>query len=84
MSAIQGKPIENINPEIKAQIKTDRSIHEKNLENDDEVYDPFDAIEVFDLIREVRDPEHPLSLEQLGVVVLNQVEVYDSYSHFMI
>jgi len=28
--------------------------------------DAFDAREIFDLIREIRDPEHPMSLEELG------------------
>ena len=35
---------------------------------DDDVSDPWDAREVFELIREIRDPEHPMSLEELGVV----------------
>ena len=30
--------------------------------------DAIDAEEVFDLIRHVNDPEHPLTLEQLKVV----------------
>ena len=27
--------------------------------------DPLDNYEIFDIIRHIRDPEHPLSLEQL-------------------
>ena len=32
------------------------------------VCDAFDSREVFDLIRDIRDPEHPMSLEELGYV----------------
>ena len=28
--------------------------------------DLFDSREIFDLIKDIRDPEHPLSLEELG------------------
>lgn len=30
--------------------------------------EPIDALEVFEHLRDVSDPEHPYSLEQLGVV----------------
>ena len=33
------------------------------------------AEEIFDIIRSIEDPEHPHSLEQLGVVSLEQVEI---------
>ena len=39
--------------------------------------DPFDAREIFDLIREINDPEHPLTLEQLNVVELDKIDVND-------
>jgi hypothetical protein len=35
------------------------------------------AEEVFDIIRNIQDPEHPHTLEQLGVVSLEQVVVHD-------
>ena len=41
---------------------------EKASDWDDSVRDPWDAREVFEMIREIRDPEHPMSLEELGVV----------------
>ena len=37
-------------------------------------------MEVFDLIRKINDPEHPLTLEQLKVVSLEDVEVDDAAS----
>lgn len=46
-------------------------------ENDPDVSDPFDSREVFDLVRDINDPEHPLTLEQLNVVELDKVLVDD-------
>jgi len=37
--------------------------------------EPIDQQEVFDLIRSISDPEHPLTLEQLRVVSAEQVEL---------
>eukprot|EP00980_Cylindrotheca_fusiformis_P005765 scaffold1203_cov117-Cylindrotheca_fusiformis.AAC.4 len=39
--------------------------------------DRMTAEEVFDIIRTIQDPEHPNTLEELGVVSLEQVEVID-------
>jgi len=39
--------------------------------------DVLDADEVFEIIRNIQDPEHPLTLEQLGVVSRQQVHVHD-------
>ena len=37
--------------------------------------DEIDEQEIFDLIKDLPDPEHPLSLEQLGVVKLSDIIV---------
>ena len=37
----------------------------------------IDSIEVFEHIRDIADPEHPYSLEQLGVVSHEQIDVDD-------
>lgn len=42
---------------------------------DDSIIDPLDAEEVFQLIRDINDPEHPLTLEQLNVVQPAHVHV---------
>jgi len=39
--------------------------------------DPIDREEVFELIRHLNDPEHPLTLEQLNVSSLDLIEVVD-------
>jgi hypothetical protein len=38
---------------------------------DENETDPIDAREVFDIIRNINDPEHPLTLEELNVVRLD-------------
>ena len=39
--------------------------------------DKMSAEEIFDIIRTIQDPEHPNTLEELGVVSLAHVEVID-------
>ena len=39
--------------------------------------DTVEAWEMFDIIRKIQDPEHPLTLEQLNVVSLEHVIVVD-------
>nr|BAN21029.1 conserved hypothetical protein [Riptortus pedestris] len=66
--------IQNVNPKL--FIKSDeRPITEDEL--NDDVIDPFDSREVFDLIRHINDPEHPLTLEELKVVDVDNVKVDD-------
>ena len=38
----------------------------------------FDELEVFDMIRRINDPEHPLTLEQLNVAQLKHIQVDDA------
>ncbi|XP_053684906.1 MIP18 family protein galla-2 [Sabethes cyaneus] len=64
--------LENINPNV-YQKCDDRKIT-KDEENDD-VVDPFDEREIFDLIRNINDPEHPLTLEELHVLEQSLVTV---------
>ncbi|CCU99224.1 unnamed protein product [Malassezia sympodialis ATCC 42132] len=44
------------------------SLFAQDEEADDEAPEALDAREVFDLVRSITDPEHPLTLEQLAVV----------------
>jgi len=46
-------------------------------ELDENVTDPFDAREIFDMIRDINDPEHPLTLEDLNVVNEEHIFVDD-------
>lgn len=42
--------------------------------------DPLVAKEIFDIIRNIQDPEHPLTLEQLKVVNLDHIDVVEATS----
>ncbi|KAA0183962.1 hypothetical protein HAZT_HAZT009846 [Hyalella azteca] len=57
--------LENINPAVYSKSNV-RSAAPTDW--DDDVYDPIDAREVFELVCDIQDPEHPLTLEQLNVV----------------
>jgi metal-sulfur cluster biosynthetic enzyme len=46
-------------------------------DEDDSVHDDIDAREIFDHIRNINDPEHPLTLEQLNVVDESHIKVND-------
>ncbi|GMR41600.1 hypothetical protein PMAYCL1PPCAC_11795 [Pristionchus mayeri] len=63
---------DNANPVI-YQTK-DRVREDKALFDDSQV-DEIDAGEIFDLIRDINDPEHPLTLEQLNVVQEDLIKV---------
>eukprot|EP01135_Chromosphaera_perkinsii_P000884 Nk52_evm47s152 gene=Nk52_evmTU47s152 len=69
--------MDNANPELFSASGT-RELTEADY--DDEVADEIDAREVFDLIRNINDPEHPHSLEELNVARLEQIHVDDAAS----
>ncbi|EJS43475.1 YHR122W [Saccharomyces arboricola H-6] len=46
--------------------------------NEEEKADLIDSQEIYDSIAHISDPEHPLSLGQLSVVNLEDIEVHDS------
>lgn len=51
---------------------------------DDSICDLIDTEEIFNLIRHINDPEHPLTLEQLNVVSMDQIHVqYYESLHFV-
>lgn len=65
----------NANPLVHevAESRDDRT------EYDEAVADPIDEREIFDLIRTINDPEHPLTLEELDVVKQAQIYVDHKY-----
>ncbi|KAJ7312046.1 hypothetical protein JRQ81_006379 [Phrynocephalus forsythii] len=70
-------PLENANPLIYRR-QGERPVTAR--EEDDELPDAIDDREVFDLIRSISDPEHPLTLEELNVVEQVRVQVNDTKS----
>jgi metal-sulfur cluster biosynthetic enzyme len=53
-------------------------------DEDDFVHDAVDAREVFDHIRNINDPEHPLTLEELNVVDESHIKVDDCQNEVII
>ncbi|KAJ1999018.1 hypothetical protein GGI04_004757 [Coemansia thaxteri] len=51
---------------------------------DDGVEDPIDSEEVYELIRNINDPEHPLTLEQLHVTNREHIYVDDCSNRVLI
>ena len=56
--------LDNPTPEIHHKHAVE--LPQSNL--NDTKYEPISSLEIFDHIRTIRDPEHPLSLEQLNIV----------------
>ncbi|KAH8365828.1 hypothetical protein KR093_005209 [Drosophila rubida] len=70
--------IENLNPSVYGKIKE----REKTANDEDEtIVDPFDKREIFDLIRNINDPEHPLTLEELHVVQEELITISDKQNN---
>ncbi|CAI2182316.1 14375_t:CDS:2 [Funneliformis geosporum] len=73
----------NANPTIYIPSKTSHRIITAKDE-DENIEDIIDSQEVFDLIRSISDPEHPLSLEELNVTQLEHVSVDDDKDRVII
>ena len=69
--------LDNVAPVIYNTKPRDIEI-QKTTAYDENIDDPIDAREVFDYIRDINDPEHPYSLEQLNVVQEELIKVYDT------
>jgi len=48
---------------------------------DESTVEAIDEQEVFDHLRDIKDPEHPYSLEQLKVISEDAIEVDDEHGH---
>ncbi|XP_059047308.1 MIP18 family protein galla-2 [Achroia grisella] len=59
------KIADNVNPHVYEK-GSEREVSTED--HNEEVEDEFDEREIFDLIRNINDPEHPLTLEELRVI----------------
>ncbi|XP_014359812.2 MIP18 family protein galla-2 [Papilio machaon] len=66
------KVADNVNPNVYEK-ESEREI--TSADQDEEITDEFDEREIFDLIRNINDPEHPLTLEELRVVEEKNISV---------
>ncbi|ONI01662.1 hypothetical protein PRUPE_6G151700 [Prunus persica] len=51
---------------------------------DEYAVEPIDQQEIFDHIRDIKDPEHPYSLEELKVITEDAIEVDDSRGYIRV
>ena len=72
MSAI----LQNANPII-YNISKEKVIIDNFNYDDEELREEVSSVEIFELIRHINDPEHPLTLEQLNVVSMDNIIVND-------
>nr|CAH8862896.1 unnamed protein product [Trichobilharzia regenti] len=74
--------LENLNPTLHAPTKPRLNKPSVNLNdfNWDGEREPINAAEIFDHIRDIQDPEHPHSLEVLGVLNDEWIHVNDEES----
>uniref|UniRef100_A0A5S6QUI0 FeS_assembly_P domain-containing protein n=1 Tax=Trichuris muris TaxID=70415 RepID=A0A5S6QUI0_TRIMR len=80
-SLVNDRQPENAAPAVFAKVKKRQPTAS---ELDPDVSDPFDAREIFDLIRSINDPEHPLTLEELNVVSEANVHVNDQQGSVLV
>lgn len=69
----------NSNPSVFSPT-TPRRSYAMSITDEDTGREAVDAIEVFELIRHINDPEHPLTLEQLDVAKFDFIAVDDKNS----
>lgn len=69
----------NANPIIHE--KKERRVRQAPETTDENAAEPIDQLEIFDHIRDIKDPEHPYSLEQLNVVTEDSIELNDESNH---
>ena len=62
--------VENANPSVYKKLDERTTA---NTDFDDNFEDEMDEREIFDIIRNLQDPEHPLSLEELNVLDIESV-----------
>ena len=72
--------LENPNPTVYA-VHAAPETRPRPAPADPNAPEPFDAYEIFGLIRDINDPEHPLTLEQLRVAQESGIVVDDPASY---
>ena len=74
---------QNLNPTIYERTE-ERAIQESDYDND--VRDEIDRREIFDLIRSINDPEHPLTLEGCprNISLFFKIRIYYLFQNSML
>ncbi|KAJ8330131.1 hypothetical protein BDV3_002657 [Batrachochytrium dendrobatidis] len=80
----------NANPVVYDTPQSSRNHHsdllhpENDMDFDDSIVETIDAEEIFELIRNINDPEHPLTLEQLNVARQDLVTVTNNTNSILV
>uniref|UniRef100_A0ACD5TZF3 Uncharacterized protein n=1 Tax=Avena sativa TaxID=4498 RepID=A0ACD5TZF3_AVESA len=69
----------NANPVIHE--RKERRTRQAPEGTDETAVELIDQLEIFEHIRDIKDPEHPYSLEELNVVTEDSVEISNELSH---
>jgi len=73
--------LQNANPVV-FEVEEDNLFNDHSWKYEDESsMEAFTNREIFEILRKINDPEHPLTLEQLNVVQLDLVSVDDSNNY---
>ena len=72
---------QNANPVIYSK-KSEKVFENQQFEYDDQVEDPMTVQEIWDLIRNINDPEHPLTLEELNVAQEELISIKGTLKYF--
>lgn len=74
--------MQNPEPQVFEVYRSERTASATDY--DDSIRDNFDAQEIYELLRTIRDPEHPVTLEQLKVISVEHVKVDDANSNLVV
>ncbi|KAM0885322.1 hypothetical protein ACQ4PT_030406 [Festuca glaucescens] len=69
----------NANPVVHE--RKERRTRQAPESTDETAVELIDQLEIFEHIRDIKDPEHPYSLEELNVVTEDSVEISNELSH---
>ncbi|XP_011626917.1 protein AE7 [Amborella trichopoda] len=72
----------NANPVVYE--KKERRVRSQPADKDEYAVEPIDQQEIFDHVRDIKDPEHPYSLEELKVVSEDAIELDDEHNYVRI
>ncbi|XP_021637612.2 protein AE7 isoform X1 [Hevea brasiliensis] len=70
-----------INPNPIVYERKECRVRSVSSNTDEYAVEPIDQQEIFDHIRDIKDPEHPYSLEELKVITEDAIEVDDKRSY---
>ncbi|KAH7655394.1 MIP18 family-like protein [Dioscorea alata] len=69
----------NANPVVYE--RKERHLRSSPVVIDEYAVEPIDQLEIFEHVRDIKDPEHPYSLEELKVVTEDSIELDDQQSY---